>query len=117
MILKVGQAFLRRLGYNTIAAKGGRQAIEFVKAWGEKIDLVILDLIMPEMGGEKVFDAVKEIAPTLPVLLSSGYSLNGQADAIMQKGCEGFIQKPFDVQELSQILRRILDREKSNTEK
>ena len=73
------------------------------------IDLVILDMIMPAMGGGPTFDALKAVDQNVRVLLSSGYSLNGQAADILQRGCRGFIQKPFDLGSLSRKLREILD--------
>ena len=66
-------------------------------------------MIMPHMGGKEVFNRIKEINPKAKVLLSSGYSLNGQAQEIMAQGCNGFIQKPFDMVELSSKIREILD--------
>ena len=81
---------------------------------GQTIDLVILDLIMPDLDGEQVFDAIQSQHPELPVLLSSGYAINGQAEGLMQRGCQGFIQKPFDLAALSKSVRQILDRQKTN---
>jgi PAS domain S-box-containing protein len=109
MILKVGTAMLEKLGYRVVCALGGREAVQIASTNGAEIDLVILDMIMPDLNGEKVFDILRAAKPSLPVLLSSGYSLNGQADKIMKKGCNGFIQKPFNLFELSDIVRKILD--------
>jgi CheY-like chemotaxis protein len=67
-------------------------------------------MIMPGMDGNQTFDRLREIRPQLPVLLSSGYAIDGQAIDIMQKGCNGFIQKPFSISELSQKIRDILDK-------
>jgi len=114
MIIKVAQAMLERLGYIVIVAKDGEQAVDTVKRKGGEIDLVILDLIMPGITGGKAFDLIHEIQPALPVILSSGYSLNGQANDILQRGCNGFIQKPFNISELSQKVRKILDEAKSS---
>jgi DNA-binding NarL/FixJ family response regulator len=61
------------------------------------------------MSGRQTFDALKTLDPRVNVLLCSGYSLDGQARSILQRGCKGFIQKPFDVHELSRRLRDILD--------
>ncbi|MBW2097133.1 MAG: PAS domain S-box protein [Deltaproteobacteria bacterium] len=72
-------------------------------------DLVILDMIMPDMGGGETYDRLKEIHPDIKVLLSSGYSIDGQATEILKRGCNGFIQKPFHIEALSQKLREILD--------
>jgi CheY-like chemotaxis protein len=65
-------------------------------------------MIMPGMDGGKVFDQIKKISPEIPVLLSSGYALNGQAEEIMHKGCSGFIQKPFTLAEISEKVQEIL---------
>ena len=109
MIIDVGQAILEKLGYRPIIAKCGEQAIEIVSTPDTQIDLVILDLIMPGMDGGRTFDRIRQVKPGLPVLLSSGYAINGKADDIMQRGCNGFIQKPFNIAELSQKIRGILD--------
>lgn len=108
MIIDVGQAMLKKLGYGVVAAKGGKEAIALVKKMGKGIDLVILDLIMPEMDGGKVFDQIRKIRPEIPVILSSGYAINDQAEKIMQRGCDGFIQKPFNITDFSNQLRKVL---------
>jgi len=66
---------------------------------------------MPDMSGGDTFDRLREIDPDIKVLLSSGYSINGQATEILERGCDGFIQKPFNMKGLSQKLRQILDKE------
>ena len=58
-------------------------------------------IIMPDMGGRETYDKLKEINPNIKVLLSSGYSINGKANEIMERGCNGFIQKPFNMKNLS----------------
>ena len=70
--------------------------------------MVALDMIMPEMNGRDTYDALKKINPDVKVLLVSGYSLNKQIEELMDKGCNGFIQKPFDIVQLSQKLREVL---------
>jgi CheY-like chemotaxis protein len=72
--------------------------------------MVILDLIMPVMGGGETYDRLKEIDPQVNVLLSSGYSIDAKVTEILKRGCDGFIQKPFSVKDLSQKLRRIIVR-------
>jgi len=109
MIREVGQAMLEKLGYRTIVAVGGEQAVDVIKRKGNEIDLVILDLIMPGMDGGQTFDRIMEIRPELPVILSSGYAINGKANDIMQRGCSGFIQKPFNLSGLSQKVQKILN--------
>jgi two-component system cell cycle sensor histidine kinase/response regulator CckA len=108
-ILEVGKEMLTALGYKVIEAMGGEKALELYRENQDKIDMVILDMIMPDMGGGEVYDRLKEINAKVRVLLSSGYSLDGQANHILQRGCDGFIQKPFDVRELSSKLRQVLE--------
>ncbi len=109
LILDVGKAMLAALGYAVLVAKGGKAAVEIYRKQKDRIRLVILDMIMPDMGGGKTYDQLKEIDTGVKVLLSSGYSINGQATAIINRGCNGFIQKPFDLQSLSEKVRNIID--------
>ncbi len=87
------------------------QAIEVLEIQGSEIDLVLLGLVMPDMDGETTFENIRTITPSMPVILWSGYSKDGQASKILQKGCNGFIQKPFNMSEISQAIRRALDEE------
>jgi PAS domain S-box-containing protein len=109
LIVDVGQAMLSALGYNVIAAHSGEQAVAIYRERFEAIALVILDMIMPDMSGGRTFDALKAVDPGVKVLLASGYSINGQATEIMSRGCNGFIQKPFDLRRLSKKVREIID--------
>ena len=108
MVLEVGERFLKVMGYQVLTARGGREAIEVYKKHRDTIDLVLLDIIMPHMKGGEVFDRLKEINPEVKVLLSSGYSIDGEASQILGRGCSGFIQKPFDMNQLSQTIGTIL---------
>jgi signal transduction histidine kinase/ActR/RegA family two-component response regulator len=107
-ILEVAEQFLKVVGYHVLTAREGREAIEVYKNHRETIDLVLLDIIMPDMKGGEVFDRLKEINPEVKVLLSSGYSIDGEATQILERGSKGFIQKPFDMERLSQSIRAIL---------
>lgn len=110
MILTVASDMLRALGYQVFAAQGGKEALSLYTEKRESIDIVILDMIMPSLSGGETFDRLKAINPGIKVVLSSGYSINGQATEIMRRGCSGFIQKPFNIQELSQKIREVLDK-------
>lgn len=109
MIIDVGKQFLETLGYNVLIAKSGKEAIEIYKANKEQIDIVILDMIMPDMGGSETYDKLKKINVGIKVLLSSGYSVEGEATEILNRGCNGFIQKPFNMKQVSQSIRKILE--------
>jgi CheY-like chemotaxis protein len=94
-----------------MVAKNGREAIEIYGRKRDKIDLVILDMVMPVISGGEVFDRIKEIDPNVRVLLSTGFSLEGEATNILRRGCGGFIQKPFRISRLAQKIREVLDKE------
>jgi len=107
MIIEVAKIMLQRLGYKVITATCGKEALRIYKEKMDEIKLVILDMIMPEMGGKKVYEHLKEINPDVKVLLSSGYSLNGEAQKILEEGCNGFIQKPYNITEMSLLIQNI----------
>ena len=109
MIIEVAGELFEQLGYKVLTAGSGREAIETYEKNKEKIDIVLLDMIMPDMSGGETYDKLKEINPDIKVLLASGYSMNGTATEIMDRGCNGFIQKPFKMKEFSQKLREILN--------
>ncbi|MCK4389266.1 MAG: GAF domain-containing protein [Desulfobacterales bacterium] len=113
MIIDVGKDVLKTLGYKVLPARGGKEAIEIYEKSKDKIDMVILDMIMPEMGGREVYDHLKEINPDIKVLLSSGYSANVPVMEILERGCDGFIQKPFNMKQLSQKLRDVLEKKET----
>jgi two-component system, cell cycle sensor histidine kinase and response regulator CckA len=100
---------IEALGSEVFVALGGEEAIKIYKERQEKIDLVVLDMIMPNMSGSETYDRLKEINPEIKVLLSSGYSIRGQATDILNRGCNGFIQKPFNMEQLSHKIREVLD--------
>jgi len=108
-VLNVTAKMIERLGYTVTKALSGREAVDRFRETPGVFSLVILDMIMPEMGGGEVFDQLKRIHPRVKVLLASGYSMQGQAREIMNRGCIGFIQKPFTLQDLSVRLQAILN--------
>jgi len=109
MIIEVVGEMLEQLGYKVLTAESGTEAIETYKKNKEQIDIVILDMVMPDMSGGEAYDKLKQINPDIKVLLASGYSLDGAATEILDRGCSGFIQKPVKTSALSQKLREILD--------
>ncbi|MCP3874557.1 MAG: response regulator [Desulfobacteraceae bacterium] len=109
MILDTCCKMLKKLGYKVFTADSGQTALKVFNENQNEIDLVILDMIMPDMKGGETYDELMKINSTTKVLLSSGYSLSGDADQIMERGCNGFIQKPFRLQELSEKIREIIE--------
>ena len=110
IILEVSKDILEQLGYEVLSARSGMEAIGVFKKHKNVINLVILDMIMPEMNGGETYDALKKIKTDIKVLLSTGYSMNGQATKILERGCNGFIQKPFNIESLSEKIREILEK-------
>lgn len=110
-VLETASELLVKLGYRVLASSGGKEAIEIYLKNRDRIEIVILDMIMPDLGGSIVYERLKEINPDVKVLLSSGYGLRGMAQEILDRGCNGFIQKPFNLIQLSREIRRILDQD------
>ncbi len=109
IIIYAGEQMLKKLGYKVIVAKSGKEALDIFNKEKEKIDLVLLDMVMPGIGGGETYTKLKGMDNTVKVLLSSGYGLDGQAREIMDKGCNGFIQKPFNLKILSRKVKEMLD--------
>jgi PAS domain S-box-containing protein len=107
-VLRVTGRLLERLGHRVLKARSGLEALEILRRGSDRIGLVILDMIMPGMNGRQTFDALRELAPELKVLIASGHSEEGQAADLLARGCLGFIQKPFDVTRLAAKLAEIL---------
>ena len=107
-VLEVTARMMERLGYTVVMAASGHEALTLYRQDPGRFRLVILDMIMPETGGGEVFDELKRINPEVRVLLASGYSMQGQARTIMNRGCTGFIQKPFTMDDLSLKLQAAL---------
>ena len=106
--IAVTKEILESLGYRVMIAGSGQEAVDLYAEKGHEIDLIILDLIMPGIGGGKAFDILRRIDPSVRVILSSGYSVNGEALQILERGCNGFIQKPFRIADISQKIRDVL---------
>jgi CheY-like chemotaxis protein len=111
IILEVGKELLEGMGYQVLTAKDGKEAVEVYKKDRDEIDIVVLDMVMPNMGGGEAYDRMKEINPEIKVLLSSGFSIDGEASEILERGCNGFVQKPFTMKELSGKIRDILEKQ------
>ncbi len=108
LVLQVNAKMLRRLGYTVIEAGEGRTAVDLFKKNGTEIDLVVLDMIMPGMGGGEVFERIKKMNPVVKVLLTSGCDIKDEALRVLREGCDGFIQKPYTLEELSNKINYIM---------
>ncbi len=104
----VARAFLKKWGYDTVIAENGRMAVDLYRERAGEIDLVILDMIMPEMNGRDCFFAIKNIRPDAKIVLSSGFSRNEDVLDLKEHGLKGFVRKPFSSGELSRIVAEAL---------
>ncbi|MBN1625048.1 MAG: PAS domain S-box protein [Deltaproteobacteria bacterium] len=109
MILETASDMLTMLGYSVYRAASGQEAISVYRENQGKIDLVILDMILPGTTGAQVLNILKDINPDIKVILSSGYGLQGEIQKLMGIGCCGFIQKPYDFTDLSTIVHQVIN--------
>ena len=108
VILEVVAPMIRKLGYAVLTADSGQAALDLYQANQDQVALVILDMIMPGMNGGQTYDRLKAINPAVRVVLSSGYSIDGRATEILARGCNGFIQKPYDLGRLSEKIQAVI---------
>lgn len=110
IVLGVGKKMLERLGFSVLTARSGQEAVDVYNNNPGGIDFVLLDMIMPGMEAADTYDKLKAVNPAVKVLLSSGYSLDQKASAIIDRGCDGFIQKPFNLKILEEKIGEILNK-------
>lgn len=109
IVIGVCRKMLEKLGFSVLTAHNGKDALDVYKNSQNKIDLVLLDMIMPDMGAADTYDKLQSINPAIKVLISSGYGADQQTGELLNRGCKGFIQKPFNLQILADKIRDILD--------
>jgi len=109
MIVDVARQLLEKKGYRVLTAGNGQESLDIFKQEKNRIDLVILDMVMPVMGGRDTYICLKTMKPDVKALLSSGYSLDKEAETILDLGCNGFIQKPYTIWDLTGKIDEILD--------
>ncbi|OGE81355.1 MAG: hypothetical protein A2Y39_01330 [Candidatus Delongbacteria bacterium GWF2_40_14] len=107
IVCAIGKEMLEMGGHSVFVCRNGRDAVEFYKNNWEDTELVILDMVMPQLNGAETFKLLKDINPEAKVLLSSGYSITGEAQKLLDQGANGFIQKPFTSQELAKSIAEI----------
>ncbi len=108
-IREMARDLLTSLGYDTLVAEDGEVACRIFRERRGGIALVLLDIVMPRMGGKETFETLRSLSPSLPILLSSGYMPEGDAQELLARGADGFIQKPYSLSELAAAVRRALD--------
>ena len=105
IVLDVGSLMLQKLGYNVLAVSNGNRAIEVLKE--NKVAFVLLDMLMPGMNGFQIYHRLKKIQPNVKIILTSGYAVYQSAERSESIGFDGFIQKPFNLKQLSEKIENI----------
>ena len=108
VVIDVMRPMLERIGYRILLARTGKEAVEIVRTFDGDIDLAILDIVLPDMEGGQVYPLIMEARPDLKVIVSSGYSVDGPGQEILDAGAQDFIQKPFSLETLSEKLNKVL---------
>ena len=109
IVISVGKQMLEKLQFSVLTAKNGKEALGVYKDNQNEIDFVILDMILPDMGAAEIFDELQSSNSTIKILLSSGYGADQQTGQLLKRGFCGFIQKPFNMQSLSDKIQEILN--------
>ena len=102
---------LMKFGYTPLTASSGEEALEVYSKRRDEIDLVVIDLGMPGMGGHKCVQELLKINPDIKIIIASGYSINGQVKDTLEAGAKGFVGKPYQIYELLGKVREVLDGE------
>jgi PAS domain S-box-containing protein len=110
MVLGLGRTVLETLGYRVLTAQDGEQAVEVYARHQETVDLVLLDVVMPQMSGYRAFAQLRRLNPQVKILLVTGYSPEDVAEELLDQGAEGIVQKPYDLKTLASSIRHSLDR-------
>jgi PAS domain S-box-containing protein len=109
LVQTVASTMLSKLGYEVLSAENGKKGVEIFLEHQKQIRLVILDMIMPVMGGREAFATIHGLDSSVPVIISSGFSANEDIEALRQLGVSGFLRKPFHRAELAEMISKLLN--------
>jgi two-component system cell cycle sensor histidine kinase/response regulator CckA len=107
-VLEIGVKMLEILGCSVLEARNGLEAIQVFKKHREKVKLVILDMQMPIMNGENAYFELKKINPDVKVLVATGYTENSRVKSLLSQGLDGYIRKPYTLNQLSEKIVQII---------
>lgn len=107
-VVDIIRTTLERLGYRILVAETGNEAVEIARSFDGEIDLAILDIVLPDMLGNRVYPLIMEARPNLKVIVCSGYAIDGPGQEVLDAGAQGFIQKPFLLETLSEKVKETL---------
>ncbi len=110
IVMDVARNMLMKMGFRVLEAENGADAVKIARDFPGFIDLALLDIVLPDKGGAEVFHLLRENRPTLKILISSGYSLEGPVREILTQGAQGFIQKPYSYDSFCQKINHVVQR-------
>lgn len=116
IVRNIAAKMLTRIGYEVITIADGHEAVDFYSKNQEKVDLVIVDMMMPRMDGRECFSALRQINPNVRAILSTGYSHNQAVQEVIDEGLLGYIGKPFDLQEIATAVENAIQKNHEETE-
>jgi two-component system, cell cycle sensor histidine kinase and response regulator CckA len=108
IVRDMASEMIAELGYSVVTCKDGQEALEYYQAHASEIDLVVLDIIMPRLGGYDCFQAMKAVNPGLKAIVSSGYVINDEAEKMLDIGAKCFVQKPFSLKTFGKAIQTAL---------
>ena len=112
IIRELAREALEAAGLEVIEARDGQEAVDLFREWAGRVDLVLLDMTMPRMGGAEAFRLIRQMAPSARILLTSGYTQQESLDALADLTPDGFLQKPFRIRDLVAKVRDVMARQK-----
>jgi len=107
-LVHVGEAILRRLGYEVVACTSSPEALDVFRAAPQRFDLVITDQTMPHMTGERLAQALRRLRPDIPIILCTGFSHVMHAERAQELGIDAFLMKPLAMQDLAQTIQQVM---------
>jgi len=107
---QLGKQMLTKFGYTVLTAPDGEKGLELYSQNRDDIHLIVLDLIMPGMGGERCLEELLKIEPKAKIVIASGYAIKGSIKETLEAGAGGFIEKPYQVNQILKVVREVLDR-------
>jgi CheY-like chemotaxis protein len=108
MMRETAEDLLRHRGFRVVACRDGHEAVDYLRANPGTVDVVLLDMMMPVMNGEQTFEELRRMQPALPVVLASGYTVEGEAQRLLDQGVSAFIQKPYRAAQLARTIETVL---------
>jgi CheY-like chemotaxis protein len=112
LVIRSTKRLLERLGYRVFTAVNGRDGLEVYRSCHDQIEIVVLDLLMPEMDGAETLRELQGFNPTIKVVMATGFTEDSKIEELLAAGAQGFVEKPFDIEDLAAEMKRVLRGEK-----